>query len=144
MNYGNGYNRRPSISERMARFMEGRYGRDELNNFIFGVCIALIVLNLFLEVWVISVIESLLCVWLIVRTMSRNIYKRAAENRKFIKIRDKVKAPFVMAKNKWRDRKTHVYKRCPSCKSTLRLPKVLGEHTVRCVRCGRRFDIRIR
>jgi DNA-directed RNA polymerase subunit RPC12/RpoP len=124
--------------------MEGRYGRDELGNFILGVCIALVLINLFVEVLVISIIESALLIYLIFRFMSRNIYKRQAENQKFLKIKDKIKSPFVMAKNKWRDRKTHVYKKCPNCKSTLRLPKTKGEHTVRCVRCGHRFGIRIR
>ena len=140
----NGYNGRPTLRERIAKFMEGRYGRDDLSSFIFWVCIALALVNLFLEALVLSIIESALLIYIIFRVMSRNIYKRAAENRKFIEIRGKVKAPFVMAKNRWRDRKTHVYKKCPSCKSTLRLPKTQGEHTVRCVRCGHRFGIRIR
>ena len=124
--------------------MAGRYGRDELGSFLLYLCIALIIVNLFLEFWVISIIESVLIVYQIFRIMSRNIYKRQAENRFYLKVVGKIKAPFAMAKNKWRDRKTHVYKKCPSCKSTLRLPKVKGEHTVKCVRCAHRFDIRIR
>ncbi len=144
MNYGNGYNRRPSFRERVARFMAGRYGTDELNRFFLYLCIALIIVNLFVEIWVISIIESALFVYLIFRTMSRNIYKRQAENRIYLKIAGKIKAPFIMLKNKWRDRKTHVYKKCPGCNSTLRLPRQKGEHTVRCPRCAHLFDTKIR
>ena len=144
MYYNNGYNRRPSFRERIARFMMGRNGIDAFGKFIFWLWLALLIANLFLESWVIAIIESMVAIYSIFRYMSRNIYKRQRENQFYIKIRDKIKAPFVMMKNRWRDRKTHVYKKCPSCKSTLRLPKMPGEHTVRCPRCSHRFDVRIK
>ena len=137
------YGRGGGFRERIARFMMGRYGNDQLGRALTWLWLGLFIINLFLDLWVISIIELLVIVWSIFRIMSKNIYKRQAENRFYLKMCEKIKAPFVMMKNKWRDRKTHVYKRCPSCKSTLRLPKVKGEHTVKCPRCSHRFDIRI-
>ena len=144
MNYYNQNGRGGGFRERVARFMMGRYGVDALYHFTFWVCLALIVVNLFVNSLIISLIETLLIFWSIFRVMSRNIYKRQRENQIFLNIWGKIKSPFKMMGNKWRDRKTHVYKRCPSCKSTLRLPKERGEHSVRCPRCRSLFDIKIR
>ena len=138
------YNKGGGFRERIARFMAGRNGPDALGNFTLWFCVALVIINLFFELIVISVIETALLIWSIFRIMSRNIYKRRRENEIFLKAKGKIKAPFVMMKNKWRDRKTHVYKKCPQCKSNLRLPKVKGEHSARCPRCGCLFDVKIR
>ena len=141
MGYNNGF--RGSFREKLIRFMAGRYGTDALYNFVLWVCVGLIIINIFVGSWIISIVETALFVWSIFRFMSRNIYKRQRENQIFLKISGKIKAPFAMLKNKWRDRKTHVYKRCPACKSTLRLPREKGKHSVRCPRCRELFDIKI-
>ena len=138
------YNRRPGFRERLIRFMSGRNGKDKLGSFIFGSCLVLVILNLFLELAAITIIETLLLIYGIFRFMSRNIYKRQEENRKFCKFFSSIKGFFTLTKNKFRDRKTHVYRKCPKCKSNLRLPKSKGEHTVRCPRCTERFDVKIR
>ena len=65
------------------------------------------------------------------------------ENEKFIQIMDKPKRFFNLQKCKHRDRKTHVYRKCPSCKNNLRLPKEKGKHTVACPCCKHRFDVKI-
>ena len=43
-----------------------------------------------------------------------------------------------------RDRKTHVYRTCPVCKSALRLPRTSGEHGVNCPACHGHFMVRIK
>ena len=76
---------------------------------------------------------TVICIFF--RTMSRNIAKRRAENQKFCNF-------FKLRKNKFRDRKTHVYRKCPSCKAVLRLPKAKGKHTVSCPKCKNKFSVR--
>jgi len=120
--------------------MQGRRGKDQLGTFILTLSIILGVLNLFLELVPITLIAFALLIYEIFRFLSRNVYKRSEENRKFIAFNSKIAGFFKLTKNKIRDRKTHVYKSCPACKSTLRLPRSKGEHTVRCPRCGERFD----
>ena len=137
------YNRRPSFRERVAAFMAGRYGIDRLYYFLLAICFILIVINLFVGSIIISIIESALFAYAIFRVMSRNIYKRQQENEKFIKYADKPKQFFKLQKCKNRDRKTHVYKKCPSCKNNLRLPREKGKHTVVCPCCKTRFDVKI-
>ena len=137
------YNRRPSLRERFASFMIGRYGIDRLYYFLLAICFAIIVVNIFVNSLILSLMESALFAYAIYRVLSRNIYKRQAENEKYIKLTEKPKRFLNLQKCKFRDRKTHVYKKCPQCKTVLRLPKQQGKHTVKCPRCSERFDIKI-
>ena len=129
--------------EKLVRFMAGRYGGDQLNNFLLIIVLIIMAVNIFIHSLVISVVYILMWGWSIIRMMSRNIYKRQAENAKFLKLWNPVKGYFKLMKNKWRDRETHVYKKCPKCKAVLRLPKKKGNHTVKCPKCGDRFYINI-
>ena len=139
----NNYNGRPSFRERIARFMVGRYGIDRLYYFLLAICFILILINLFASSFVISLIESVIFSYAIFRVLSRNVYKRQQENEKFVKLTEKPRCFFNLQKCKMRDKKTHVYKKCPSCKNNLRLPREKGKHTVVCPCCKHRFDVRI-
>ena len=138
-----GFMRGPSWRERIARFMAGRYGMDRLYHFLIVVCFVLIVVNWFVGSAILSLLEFAVLVYATFRFLSRNIYKRQQENLAFLKIWKKPDDFFKLIKCKFRDRKTHVYKKCPACKNNLRLPKKKGKHTVACPCCQNRFDIRI-
>ena len=137
------YGRRPSFREMLAKFMAGRYGVDKLYYFLLAVYVVLAIIDLFVKSYVIYAIGIAVFAFAIYRVLSRNIYKRQAENEKFIKLMDKPKKFINLQKCKYRDRKTHVYRKCPSCHNNLRLPKQKGKHTVPCPCCKHRFDVRI-
>ena len=65
-------NRRP-FKERVASYMVGRYGIDRLYYFLLAICFSLLVINIFLNSFVISFLESALIVFAFYRVMSRNI-----------------------------------------------------------------------
>lgn len=134
--------------ERLARFMAGRYGVDALYRFTMWTCVALVLVSLFLRPFpvaylILSSVETLLFIWTLFRCFSRNIEARQRENIRFWRIRERVRGFFRLCKNRRRDRKTHVYKKCPHCRSTLRLPKQKGRHSVRCPRCRTLFSVKI-
>jgi len=131
------------LKDKIIRFMAGRYGNDQLNNFILILILIVIVINVFVDFYLLTVIYLLLWCWSMFRMMSRSIYKRRAENAVFLKFWNKIKNKFKLIGNKYRDRKTHVYKKCPKCKAVLRLPKQKGDHTVKCPKCSERFDVKI-
>ena len=152
MNFGN--NKR-SIRDRIADFMYGRNGVDDFYHFLFWIIIILSLVNLCFKSWVITAITSLLLIYSIFRVLSKNVYRRQKENQIYLKCRGKLLGAYrkaiklltsriALINNKWRDRKTHVYKKCPRCKNTLRLPKLKGKHTAACPCCDARFDVTIK
>lgn len=123
--------------------MYGRYGNDQLNNVLLVLYLILAVFCVFLPTFVVSILMLVLIITIFVRMMSRNIYRRRAENEKFMKLWRPVKSWFAFQRDKFRDRKTHAYRKCPDCKAILRLPRKPGEHTVICPKCKKRFDVKI-
>ena len=131
------------LRERFYYFMQGRYGTDNLYNFLLATYLILLVINLFLGSFLISSLTLALLVYMFFRVFSRNIYKRRKENERYLQLSKKPRDFLILTKNRFRDRNTHVYKTCPACKSTLRLPKQKGKHTAVCPRCSRRFEVKI-
>ena len=122
------------FGDRYIKFMKDRYGIDELYKFLLLICFVLIVINTFISNNIIRLFEVLLIVIIFYRYMSKNIKLRKKENDKIIKL-------FDYNKKKYKDRNTHMYKKCPKCKQKIRLPLKKGKHTVKCPNCGNRFDV---
>ena len=123
--------------------MYGRYGSDKLGNVLLITYFIIVILHTFIgffwsNVWVdaaVWLISSILAITVIWRMLSRNVAKRRRENERFCGF-------FKLIKNKFRDRKTHVYRKCPNCSAVLRLPRAKGKHTVVCPRCKNRFNVK--
>ncbi len=135
------------IKERFYRFMYGRYGSDQFSRFMLIVYFALWFVTLFVDnEWIhflLILLYNGLFVLLIYRMFSRNIYARQRENLKYLSIKEKILEFFRYYINRWKCRKTHVYKKCPACRSKLRLPKKKGDHNVRCPKCSNVFKVKI-
>lgn len=129
------------FGDRYIKFMKDRYGIDELYKFLLLICFVLIVINTFISNNIIRLFEVLLIVTIFYRYMSKNIKLRKKENDKYLEIKDKIIKLFDYNKKKYKDRNTHMYKKCPKCKQKIRLPLKKGKHTVKCPNCGNRFDV---
>ena len=135
------------FKNKLYRFMYGRYGTDTLNKVYLGVYIAVVliysIVSLFITDAKVNAILTacyllttlFLIVLIFFRMFSRNVTKRRRENEKFCGF-------FRLRRNRFRDRKTHVYRKCPKCRAVLRLPKAKGKHTVVCPRCKERFHVK--
>ena len=131
------------IRSALYRFMYGRYGTDTLGKVLliayFVLVVVHTVLTFFVESLVLDAIVWLVSMTLVViifgRMFSKNIAKRQRENQRFCSF-------FKLRKNMLRDRKTHVYRKCPKCHAVLRLPRNKGKHFVVCPRCKNRFSVR--
>ena len=55
--------------------------------------------------------------------LSRNLAKRRAENDLYLKLTKGIREWFLLQKNKWKYRRSHVYRTCPSCRAKIRLKK---------------------
>lgn len=124
--------------------MRGRNGADSLGRAVLIFACILALVNLFLRSFVLALLGDALLIYAVFRMMSRNLPARRAENARWWNLCKAIKDFFRLQKNKNRDRKTHVYHKCPHCKNTLRLPRVKGEHRVCCPCCHERFDMRVK
>ena len=120
--------------------MYGRYGSDQLNMAILIAAVLLSLINSILTVFlrssqvystiiapILSVAVYGLLIYSFFRMLSRNIYKRHRENRRFTQLWTRIK-----------DRNNR-YFRCPNCKQTVRVPRGRGKICIRCPKCGEKF-----
>lgn len=124
---------------KLQQFMYGRYGLDDLGKFLFKIYFILLIINIFVKSYVLTIIEFIIVVIVLYRFISKDIYKRSNENVKFRKIKKKLLKPFLNIKRNFKD-KDHVYKKCHHCKTTLKLPlpNKRGIKKVKCTNCKKR------
>ena len=134
---------------RLMQFMSGRYGMDEMNYGLFGLAVVIAVFNISVrwfspKAWaMVQLLVYALIAYAVFRALSRNITARQKENRFFTKKLYFFKNRFEIYRARKNDL-LHVYKRCPSCKAVLRLPRRIGKHTTVCPRCGKEFEVTVK
>ena len=128
---------------RVQMFFQGRNGADQLNQCLLWGYLGIALVNMFVGSHLLYLFGLALLVWSVYRMLSRNIYQRQRENRAFLSFFGGIRKRTRLMRNRWRDRKTHVYKQCPKCRNTLRLPRIKGGHTVCCPCCGNRFEVNV-
>ncbi len=129
---------------RLYNFFYGRYGIDELYQFNLIVYLILLFINIFFNSMILFAIELILITFTFYRVLSRNVKRRTKENKFYLKIKNNIFNQFILMKRKWKDRNTHMYKKCIHCKTVLRLPLKKGVHTVKCPNCKKRFEVKCR
>jgi len=130
-----------NLKNKLTQFMYGRYGTDQLYNALIGAYFILIVANFFISSNIISILMSAVLIWIIFRTLSRNIDKRRLENERFMKIWKPVRAKGSLELRRIKEIKTHRFRKCPHCNKVLRLPRKTGKHTVKCPSCNKEFEL---
>lgn len=119
------------IGMAMRQFMQGRYGGDKLNMTILWVGVGACVLSMLVPVAFIKLVLCLLSYglmfWAIFRALSRNTYKRYQENRKYLRLLERI-----------RDRE-HRYYDCPRCRQPVRVPRGKGKISITCPKCREKF-----
>ena len=127
------------MKERMQRFMAGRYGNDQLNQFIFIVAIISMVLEIITRQALFYTLTLVLLILAYVRVFSRNINKRYEENMKFLQKKDAILNKFRRQKYYAAQRRNfHIYT-CPQCKQKIRIPKGKGKISITCPKCRTSF-----
>lgn len=127
------------MKEKFIRFMYGRYGMDSLGKFTIVAGLVTIFLSTFLRWRFLPLLSWILIITAYYRMFSRNIYKRSAENQKYLQKTAKIRSFLASQKNIWSQRKTHHIYTCPSCKQKIRIPRGKGKIEIRCPKCGSTF-----
>ena len=137
------------IGNALARFMYGRNGMDQLNRALFWAYLILWlvggivsgILRSDLLSTVFNALTWILMVLIFFRMFSKNLYKRRAENQKWVNWWWGVKNRSAGAKARHAD-KEHKYFTCKSCKTICRVPVGKGKIIITCPKCGAQIEAR--
>ena len=133
------------MRDKFNKFMQGRYGVDDLSRFTMGVALVLIILAMFANIFsrtvgsTLDILGVAAIVYAYIRIFSRNIQQRYAENQKFLQMTSKFRFRFNKEKDLMKQRKTHHIYSCPGCGQKIRIPKGKGKIEIECPKCHTKF-----
>lgn len=131
------------LFDAVRRFMYGRYGADQLSYALAFIFVIINIINLFVNSIMLLIAQYAIFFYALYRYLSRNIYKRREENRKFLKVWNGIRNYFAFLRDRFRDRKVCRYRKCKYCRAALRLPIKKGRNSVKCPRCQKSFKVNI-
>ena len=143
------------MREKFMRFMQGRYGVDELGRFMTGLLLVVIILDMFTRSKIMNILFWVLFVLIYYRMFSKNWSKRQLENQKYLNIKYKLHTKWCQITKKQggnstaqmvnkfkydmeQKKKYHIYK-CPKCKQKIRIPRGKGKIAISCPKCHNEF-----
>lgn len=130
------------MKEKFYRFMQGRYGADELSKFLVGVGMAMVILNILTKNFIFSLLFWICLIYSYFRMFSKNYSARYAENQKFLDLKNRLKYKWENHKKVREQKKIyHIYS-CPYCKQKIRIPKGKGTIIITCPKCKQEFGKR--
>ncbi len=131
------------MRERLARFMIGRNGNDQLNRFLLLADVVLLLLASLLGRTALGSLLYLLVLALLgltyFRMLSRDVYKRRSENESYLRRKQQFLSRLRVIKERWKQRKDYKFFTCPSCKAVMRVPRGRGKIRIVCHKCGNTF-----
>ena len=126
----------------LYKITAGRYGSDEFNRFLLVLMIIPLIASIFIRTKISIVfwgVAILILIYSYFRMFSKNIYKRRAENQRYLNIRNKFLCFVSNTKEKIRTRRYYKFFKCPSCRTLLRVPRGKGKIRITCRKCGHIF-----
>ena len=138
------------MRNRFQDFMYGRYGNDQLNQFLSVAALVVLIVNLFVKVPFLWLGALALLIWTYFRMCSRNTSKRYAENERFLSLISRFRREGYggysggrSAAERRAQREQRKYYRffvCPHCSQKVRVPKGKGKIEITCPKCRTEFE----
>lgn len=129
------------MKEKGTSLFEGRNGLDLWNYIIIAADVICIVFSFAFDSYLPLVFAFLLLILFLYRALSRNLEKRQKENAFFSNASNAIVREHKLNQMRWKDRKTHVYKKCPACRKVLRVKRRKGKKDIHCPYCNNDFTI---
>lgn len=130
------------IREKIARFMYGRYGIDELGRFLNTLLMILIFLNIFLRSRVLDFLFLALIIFEYSRIFSKNYLRCSAQNQWFLNKTQGIRSKLWKQQQYQAMKKNYRIYKCKKCGQKIRIPKGKGKIIVTCPKCGNEFQKR--
>lgn len=116
---------------KIQKFMQGRNGVDELNRILLNAVLVLYVSSIILQSLILDYLAFAGMLYLLYRTLSKNLYVRREENRKFVTWLETTRI-------KMEQRKDYKIFKCKGCGRNIRVPRGKGKIEVTCPMCGKK------
>lgn len=116
---------------KIQKFMQGRNGVDELNRILLYAVLVLYVLSIILQSLILDYVAFAGVLYLLYRMLSKNLYVRREENRKFLTWLETTRI-------KMEQRKDYKIFKCKGCGRNIRVPRGKGKIEVTCPMCGKK------
>lgn len=127
---------------RLAEWLRGRQGPDDLAVFCTNLAVVIVVVNLFAGLWPLGWVALALIAYAMFRIQSRNLGRRARENEAFLKALGPVRPWVQNPRAAWGELRRYKHARCTSCRQKVRVPRGKGRLRVTCPKCGTKFEVR--
>jgi hypothetical protein len=128
----------------IRRFMAGRYGTDGLHYLLMALWFLIALVDVFLSHWLVSLLQTAICIFIFFRMFSRNIIKRQRENQAFLSLIRRIGKTWRHFQVRFTERKTTCFFHCPQCKAPMKMPRRAGRFTVHCPCCHHSFEKEIK
>lgn len=127
------------MREKLARFMVGRNGVDDLARFESWFVLVVLILSIFTRSGLLDLIAIAFIVHMYFRVFSRNVSKRYEENQKFLNFRYDWTVKWNREKKHFEQRKMYKFYKCPMCRQEVRVPRGHGKICITCPKCREEF-----
>lgn len=127
------------MREKLARFMVGRNGVDDLARFESWFVLVVLILSIFTRSGLLDLIAITFIVHMYFRVFSRNVSKRYEENQKFLNFRYDWTVKWNRKKKHFEQRKMYKFYKCPMCRQEVRVPRGHGKICITCPKCREEF-----
>ena len=131
-----------NFQRKMAEWMRGRNGSDELATCALLLALVFVILNLFLRTIFLSVVAVALLVYAWWRMASKNLEARENENGVFCEFLGPVRPWVRNPVQAFSEARAYRHFKCPECGQRVRVPRGKGKVRVRCPKCSTKFDAR--
>lgn len=120
------------MKEKIRGFFAGRNGVDSLSSALLWGSLLVMLLSKLTNMGILYYLSWAGIIYAYYRILSRDVYRRQAENGKYVAWKGQLR-------QRWQQRGTHRFYRCPKCRTVLRVPKGKGKINITCRSCGEKF-----
>lgn len=126
--------------QKLAEWLRGRNGSDELSTCAIIIAFVLVITNIFLHSFVVSIIALVLIVYALFRMTSGNLEARENENAVFAEFLGPVRPWIRNPARAFSEARTYKHLKCPECGKRMRVPRGKGKIRVKCPECQHKFE----
>lgn len=135
---------------KIKEFFRDRRGLDALGWALLVLALVCRVVGMFVESKIVPALMLFFLALFVLRALSKNLSLRDKENEIFVKFFEKCKKLWEKSSKSYNDfldrraaKATHVFPKCPACKTRVRVPKGKGKIRITCPYCKNKFEKKV-